>query len=184
MGEAKRSSLLSWPWGEGCSFPGGRSCVKGRELQGKQKEGKIAKILGTNCRFRAFLTIYPLSPKTGGCSAPTSTRPQRKGRAALGWVSPAGVWVSFRTPEGSRPQEAASAEITDRRPRSPAVMRSGRGGRSSALAVGEERGFEKNYGNQSRPLPASVRLFFWAKLIGLRKDLMVMTIWSAQQEIL
>lgn len=52
------------------------------------------------------------------------------------------------------------------------------------MAFREEMVFEKNYVNQTSLLPASVLLLFWVKLIGLRKDLIIMTIWSSQQEIL
>lgn len=53
-----------------------------------------------------------------------------------------------------------------------------------APAFREAAAFEGNYVNQSSLLPASVRLLFRAKLIGLRKDPIITTIWSAQREIL
>lgn len=43
--------------------------------------------------------------------------------------------------------------------------------------------FEKNCINQTSLLLASVLLYFWVELIGLRKDLIIMTIWSSQQEV-
>lgn len=60
----------------------------------------------------------------------------------------------------------------------------GEDGGAGAPACREAAVFEENYVNRSSLLPASVQLLFWAKLIGLRKDPIIMTIWSAQREIL
>lgn len=52
------------------------------------------------------------------------------------------------------------------------------------MALREEMVFEKNYVNQASLLLASALLLFWVKLIGLRKEPIIMTIWSSQQEVL